>query len=218
MFSSIEFWVSVSAIIVSVFSVIVIFLTRNNILDILDKDVILFDKNFELKKSAIEQALKLTDELHTKGEGIKNDEVFKQSATKCYNDLLCVVTHVKLADEFYALTLKKGEEITEVRLAQFKIMCRKDIGLKTNGAKLVKRTMIKDSEINTFNNVETPQEKTYEPLKYDFAPAEPEVKPVEKIKTEETFNDSLSSFIATKDEEPKQKKTTKKPAGRPKKK
>ena len=53
MLEKIAMWGGIAGIVVALVAIIVLFLTRANILDILDKDVILFDKNFELKKQAI---------------------------------------------------------------------------------------------------------------------------------------------------------------------
>lgn len=136
---SISLWVGIIAIISSVISIIAVVLTRHNIVDILDKDVILFDKNFEIKKSAISQALLLTDRINKEGKDLVLKPDFKMQAENCYNDLLCVVSKIKLAEEFYAITINPNEEVTETRLAEFKLLCRQDIGLKTRGAKIVKR-------------------------------------------------------------------------------
>ena len=80
MWTTIAMWGGVAGLFISIFAVIILFLTRKNILDILDKDVILFDRNFELKKSAIEDAFKLVDEIQEKGEQITLNNEFKMRA------------------------------------------------------------------------------------------------------------------------------------------
>lgn len=140
MIENIAIWGGVAGLCVSLFAVIILFLTRNNILNILDKDVILFDKNFEIKKHAISTALNLVDEISQKGKAVTYENSFAERAKQCYNDLLCVLSDVRIADEFYNIALDKTCDIDEIRLAQFKLICRRDIGLKTKKAKLVKRT------------------------------------------------------------------------------
>lgn len=130
-------WSGVVGIAVSLFAVIILFLTRKNILDILDKDVILFDKNFELKKKAIEDAFKMLDELKLNPE-LKNDPRFKERAMECYNNLLCVVTCLKLVDDFYSIVFEAGAVI-EAKIVQFKLACRRDIGLSTKHSKAFKQ-------------------------------------------------------------------------------
>lgn len=144
MLQQIAMWGGIAGIAVALFAIIILYLTRKNILDILNKDVILFDKNFELKKIAINNALKIIDELEQFGQSITLQRDFEEKAKSTYNDLLCVVSDVRVADEFYNLTLDKNTEITEIRFASFKLACRKDIGLSTKHAKIVKRTTNKE--------------------------------------------------------------------------
>ncbi len=139
MWTTIAMWGGVAGLFVSIFAVIILYLTRKNILDILDKDVILFGRNFELKKSAIESAFKLVDEIQEKGEQITLSNDFIERAKKCYNELLCVLSDVRVADEFYNITIDNNEPISETRIANFKIQCRKDIGLSIKKANAVKR-------------------------------------------------------------------------------
>ncbi|MBE5740911.1 MAG: hypothetical protein E7351_00025 [Clostridiales bacterium] len=146
MWENIAMWGGVAGVVVAVFAVIILYLTRSNILDILQKDVILFDKNFEMKKEAITSALSLIDEIEERGQEVTLRPEFIEKAKTCYNDLICVVSDMKLAEEFYDITLDKDQNINSVRLAHFKLLCRQDIGLKTKHAKLVKRaTNKKDS-------------------------------------------------------------------------
>lgn len=145
MLEQIATWGGVAGVAVSIFAMIILFLTRKNILDILEKDVILFDKNFELKKQAIDNAFKIIDEIENFGQSVTLRPDFKEKAKACYNDLLCVVSDVRVADEFFNLAIDANSELSATRLAQFKISCRKDIGLNTKHAKIVKRTLNKNS-------------------------------------------------------------------------
>lgn len=151
MWTTIAMWGGVAGLFISIFAVIILFLTRKNILDILDKDVILFDGNFELKKSAIEDAFKLVDEIQEKGEQITLNNEFKMRAKKCYNELLCVISDVRIADEFYNIAIDNNEQVSDTRIANFKISCRKDIGLNVKKANAVNR-IIKQNETGTGAN------------------------------------------------------------------
>ena len=135
----ITFICSIAGIIVTIIAVIMIFLTRNNILDILDKDIILFDKNFELKKNAINDAMDLVDEVSTNGKEVILRPDFEEKAKSAHNGLLCIVTNVKIADEFYSIAIDKNDIVTPERIAKFKIACRKDIGLKSKKSNLIKK-------------------------------------------------------------------------------
>lgn len=139
MLEKIAMWGGISGIVVALVAIIVLFLTRANILDILDKDVILFDKNFELKKQAIETSMLIIDELDEKGEQLKSSFEFEERAKKTYNELLCVVSDARVADEFYNLTLDKTVALTATNLAHYKLLCRHDIGLSNKKSKLLKR-------------------------------------------------------------------------------
>ena len=62
MIENIAMWGGLAGLAVSIFAIIILYLTRKNILDILDKDVILFNKNFDLKNNhhhLINQLLKV---------------------------------------------------------------------------------------------------------------------------------------------------------------
>ena len=150
MWSTIAMWGGVAGLFISIFAIIILYLTRKNILDILDKDVILFGRNFEIKKKTITDAFKLIDEIAESNGRIKSNPNFVERAKMCYNDLLCVISDIKVADEFYSLTLE-DVDFSLTRIAQFKIMCRKDIGLKTKNAKVLKRIMQNSERVNVSN-------------------------------------------------------------------
>ena len=86
--------VGIAGIVVAVFAIIILILLKKNITDILNKDAILFSKNFELKKEAINNSLNLVDEVAAKGKTICLNPEFAIKAKDCYNNLLCVVTNV----------------------------------------------------------------------------------------------------------------------------
>lgn len=139
MLNTIAMWGGIAGIFVSIFAIIILFLTRKNILDILEKDVILFDENFETKKQTLEGSMKLTDDILKFGERIKLEPNFQEKAKAFYNSLVCVASNVKLIDEFYNIALDNNETIDDVRIANFKLLCRKDIGLSIKKSKVVKR-------------------------------------------------------------------------------
>ncbi len=145
MWTTIAMWGGVAGLFISIFAIIILYLTRKNILDILDKDVILFGRNFEIKKSAIVDAFKLVDEIQEKGDKIILSNEFNERAKRCYNELLCVMSDVRIADEFYNIAIDNSEQVSELRIANFKIECRKDIGLNVKKANAVKR-IIKHNE------------------------------------------------------------------------
>ena len=45
---NISLWGGVAGVVISIFAVIIIYLTRSNIIDLLDKDVIMYDKVYEI--------------------------------------------------------------------------------------------------------------------------------------------------------------------------
>ncbi len=145
MIESLAVTCSFIAIFASLIAIIIMILVRNNIVNILEKDVVLFDKNFEIKKQAISNALEIIDEVTEFGKQITLRPEFERKAKACYNDLLCVMTDVTIADEFFNIALDKNIEITDVRLAHFKLLCRHDIGFKTKKAKLIKRLTTKEN-------------------------------------------------------------------------
>ena len=140
------FWCSVAGIAVSVIAVIIILMTRYNILNILDKDIILFDKNFELKKNSINEAMDLVDQVAQSGKGTTLRGDFEEKAKSVYNSLLCIMTNAKIADEFYSIAIDKNESADNIRIAKFKLACRKDLGLKTKSSKAIKQQKSLDIE------------------------------------------------------------------------
>ena len=131
---------------VALLSIIVFIILKKNVIDILSKDAVLFDKNFEIKLKVINESMFIVDELAEKGKMITLDAKFTARSRNCYNNLLCVVSDLKLADQFYALALDRELVFNETMLAEYKLHCRKDIGLKLGRTLLLSRT-IKPKEV-----------------------------------------------------------------------
>lgn len=148
MWSTVAMWGGVAGLFVSIISVIILFLTRKNIMDILDKDVILFERNFDIKKNAIEKSYKLIDEIQLRGQQITSNYDFIERAKSCYNELLCVVSDIAVANEFYDIAIA-GSPSDERRLNSYKISCRKDIGLRTKATKSKQKSSSRQDEDNT---------------------------------------------------------------------
>ena len=148
MIEKIAMWGGFAGVIVAIIAIVVLFLTRENILDILDKDVILFDKNFELKKQAIERAMLLVDELSEKGDQEKGNYEFAEKAKRTYNELLCVVSDARVADEFYNLAVDNSTAVSATKIANFKLLCRADIGLSNKKARLLKKVKSSNEKNN----------------------------------------------------------------------
>ena len=167
---SVQFWTSVASIVLAVITFIAIVLIKKSIVDLLDKDKILFDKNFELKKKAIANALNLVDQLKNG----QYDRDFNSLATACYNDLLCVATNEKVCEEFYALAISKTLTANSNNVAHFKVCCRKEIGFKAKFKKVEENV----NEFSTANYVAPKHTKVEE----DFTNIEPEIEEKPKSK------------------------------------
>lgn len=162
-------WCGIACLAVSFLAVIAVFLTRKNIKDIIDRDIIFFEKNFEIKKDAITSALDVVDEISLKGKSVIRDITFVHKAKQCYNNLLCVVSNIKLAKEFYDITLNTSKETTSLEIAKFKLACRKDIGFKTK--------KFKSSDLPLQSN---PQEQSFSSQSFqDERPVASQVRPVQ---------------------------------------
>lgn len=147
MLEKIAMWGGVAGIAVAIISILVICFVKSDIRNMLNKDVILFDQNFELKKNALNKALEMIDEIETRGEQVTLMPEYVDRARKVYNELICVVTNMRVADEFHSITIDKDAQITPIRLANFKLAVRYDIGLSNKNANIVKRA--KNTSFNT---------------------------------------------------------------------
>ena len=146
MLETIAMWGGIAGIAVAVFAIIILFLTKLNINHALNKDAILIDENFHIKQTAIAKAMEVVDEIVENGELVRTTPAFIQKAKLAYNELLCVLTDVRIADEFYNITMEEEVRFNEARIAQFKLMCRKDIGLKIGKANGVRRVLAKQAK------------------------------------------------------------------------
>lgn len=117
--------------VIAVFAIVILYLTRSNIIDLLDRDVVMYDKNYELKKQCLEEAFNCLDLVSQNGMDIKANPQFIARAKMAYNGLLCTLTNPKLYQEFYRIaidTTSSGYSIEDVE--KFKISCRSELIVK----------------------------------------------------------------------------------------
>ncbi|MBR6778774.1 MAG: hypothetical protein IKM43_01290 [Clostridia bacterium] len=144
MLETISIWGTGAALVLALLSVLIMCMLKKNILDILKKDTIIFDQNYALKKQAVEKAMSIIDEV-AQNVQITNNSEFKENAKDCYNQLLLVLTDVRIAEKFAELTFATNNSITEGKIVEFKTACRKDMGLSTKHFKKIKKS--EDTEI-----------------------------------------------------------------------
>ena len=133
------FLVGIFSLILSVVVVVVMFLLRKNMLDILNKDTLIFSKNFEIKKQAFDKAMYILDEIQA-GAARSNSMEYNRKMNQIYNDLLTVTTDVRIADTFYAMVKDTTKQLTDADFASFKLLVRKELGLSTKGSALIAKT------------------------------------------------------------------------------
>ena len=128
MIEKIAMWGGIAGIIIAVFAIAILYLTRSNIIDLLDRDVVMYDKNYELKKEAFEEAFNCLDAVAQGGFEVKGNPQFAQRAREAYNGLLCTVTSAKIYQEFYRLAVDQtvGGYTTQ-DIEKFKISCRAEL-------------------------------------------------------------------------------------------
>lgn len=123
-----QLWIGIAAIVIAIFSMVILYLTRNNIIELLDRDVVMYDKNFETKKECLHEAFNCLDLVAQNGTNIKNNPQFIQRAKQAYNGLLCVVTSPKLYQEFYRMAIDQAESVYTVEdIEMFKVLCRAEL-------------------------------------------------------------------------------------------
>ena len=118
----------IACAVIALFAIIILYLTRSNIIDLLDRDVVMYDKNYQLKKDALEEAFNCLDLIAQNGVEIKNNPQFITRAKEAYNGLLCTVSNPKIYQEFYAKALDisiSGYSVDDIE--KFKITCRAEI-------------------------------------------------------------------------------------------
>ena len=127
---SISMWGGIAGVAVAIFAVIILYLTRSNIIDLLDKDAIMYDKVYELKKTAMQNAFDVLDDFEIYGLEIRKSKQFIQKAKAVFNELMCTANSPKVYEDFYKLTLdENNQHITVKSIATFKSLCRADLGL-----------------------------------------------------------------------------------------
>ncbi|MBO5955024.1 MAG: hypothetical protein J6Q13_03565 [Clostridia bacterium] len=175
----ISMWGGVAGCALSLVAILAILIVRLDIKHAVNRDNILINEAFAIKKQAIEAAMNIVDEIDANGDGIVHTAEFATKAIKCYNELLCVVSKVNLAEEFYKIAVE-GKTTTPVAIAKFKLNCRKDIGLKSGGAKLIKRAQSNLAMQSTSlrgEPVREPINFSQPPVK-PIQPQQPSVRPV----------------------------------------
>lgn len=177
---NISLWGGVAGVVVSIFAIIIVYLTRSNIIDLLDKDVIMYDKVYEIKKNAFCAAFDCLDYYEIYGLDVKSSKQFIQKAKTVYNDLMCVCNTPKIYEDFYKLTLNPNNtKISQQDIANFKDLCRHDLGLHTKkkkgGKKSVDTTPIV-SQISTVSPTQNAGPRTFAPQPAQ-APARPAPRP-----------------------------------------
>ena len=133
------FLVGMFSLILSVIAIVMLFVMRKNILDILNKDTLIFSKNFEIKKQAFDKAMYILDEIQM-GAPRSNSIEYNRKMNQIYNDLLSVCSDIRIADTFYAMVKDTSKQLTESDFAGFKLLVRKELGLSTKGSALIAKT------------------------------------------------------------------------------
>ncbi len=171
-------WCGILGCALSVIAIITIILIKADIKHLLNKDKILFDDNFAMKKQAIENALNIVDEIENFGERILHMPDFQARAKKCYNDLICVCTDMKTVDEFYNLT---KNPVTDIMCLQFKLLCRKEIGFGFKNSQVVKQILNKQKQAKQIVPEQSPIQSYEQPKMPIQEPVKPQ-QPVEAPK------------------------------------
>lgn len=200
MLENIAMWGGVAGVGIAIIAIIILFLTKQSINHILNKDKILFDQNFEIKQKAISSAMATVDEISLYGSVIKNNVEFATKANKVYNELLCVLSDVRIADEFYNISISQNSVYNEARIAQFKLMCRKDIGLKVGKAQIVKRVLANQNFNKGISSAPVKEQSFAQPQR---------IEPVQPISTQPTQSAQPVRTVPTQQARPAQ------PAARP---
>lgn len=180
MLENIAMWGGIAGCALALVAIIVMILVKQSVNNLLYRDSILFGENYNIKKDAICSALNLVDAISAKGNAVKNTVEFNQQAKKCFNDLLCVISDMRIAEEFYNIALEETTEFNLARIAQFKLMLRDDLGLKIKYAKIVNRAIEKQ---NTPIQQTTQQTKPVSPVQSVVQQPQttPAMRPVQQV-------------------------------------
>lgn len=131
MIEKIAMWGGVAGIVIAIFAVVILYLTRSNIIDLLDRDVVMYDKNYETKKESLQEAFDCLDLVAQNGIDIKGNSQFIQRAKKAYNGLLCTLNSPKLYQEFYRMAIDSSASGYSIHdIEKFKIDCRNELIVK----------------------------------------------------------------------------------------
>ena len=118
----------IASIIIAVFAIVILYLTRSNIIDLLDRDIIMYDKNFEIKKECLHEAFNCLDLVAQNGVEIKMNAQFITRAKQAYNGLLCTLSSAKLYQDFYRMAIDTNTDSYSVQdIENFKIACRGEL-------------------------------------------------------------------------------------------
>ena len=139
------FLVGIFSLILSVISIVIMFLMRKNMLDILNKDTLVFSKNYEIKKQAFDKAMFVLDDIQL-GAPRSNSVEYSRKMNQIYNDLLTVSSDVRLADTFYAMVKDTSKQLTEADFASFKLLVRKELGLSIKASTLNAKTKQQENQ------------------------------------------------------------------------
>jgi len=168
MIENIALIVSVFSIVCSIFTMVVMLLLKKNVTDILSKDALVFDKNFELKKQAVNEALSIIDELEKFGKGIAFNEQFAARAKQCYNNLLCVANDIALVEVFHSLTMNPNFDINPQKLNAYRLLCRKDMGFEVRLTKeIMENNGLNSQPTPMYQNVAPTPQPVYQPATYN---------------------------------------------------
>ncbi|MBQ7798625.1 MAG: hypothetical protein IJ371_05830 [Clostridia bacterium] len=119
---------TIICVVIAVFAIVILYLTRSNIIDLLDRDMIMYDKNYALKKESLEEAFNCLDLVAQNGVEIKSNPQFIARAKEAYNDLLCTLYSAKLYQQFYAMAIDVNVSNYSVEdIEKFKIACRAEL-------------------------------------------------------------------------------------------
>lgn len=164
MIENIAILVGVAALVVSVMACVAFLLLKKNIKDILQKDSLVFDKNFEIKKQAITDSFNIVDEVVLQGKSANLENEYIEKVIKCYNDLLCVMSNSHIVDEFYNIALNVNYPVNHRIITDYKLSCRNDLGLKTKAPNMkAVKTNNNTAEFNTpISQPTQPQPVVYE--------------------------------------------------------
>lgn len=187
MLEKIAMWGGVAGIVIALFAIIILYLTRSNIIDLLDRDVIMYDTNYESKKESLQEAFNCLDLVAQNGVNIKNNPQYVQRAKEAYNGLLCTLYSPKLYQEFYRLAVDKttaGYTIQDIE--KFKISCRAELIAKRKnkheGFKGVTFGALDEGMMSTISQPISQQPQRQQPAKPrpQQRPAQPQARPQNK--------------------------------------